>query len=453
MTRRAQVTILTAAVLAVAGVSAAPASAQSEPLEPTIVVSAATGAVAQTQTTLVAGSTYELVVEGTYLQRFTTTDGGTFTYTHDGVYCFEDSGGGNICSIEAPKLFDSGLRARPAQRGSFQPFYRGLASPQDAPPLERSHRYSHVFVAGVTAPAELVIQRQPNDTYFGELRVTLYGPPSPGSTGPPEPEGTTLQDLLSGQNECGLPTARPLGARLGPISQWLLAPSTTPADDFCPRRGRASDWNVQRRVGTLAPGDEAIVESPPLGADQRSATITLKTSKGDVAVALSLDDQRFRRFARRGCMAVAERDLRRDLGKAGLLTRGGVLSIDAGWFATWTGLSRYLLPCLQRIDDALARGSAAAHTAAAGCGSLTFPVKVVGGGDPNRVRFRVRRSDPIPRELHVSCRATAAGLEVRLRPRRGGIALRRSVGSRLAVGLSRHPRATGADAATIAFRR
>jgi hypothetical protein len=455
MTRRAQIAVLTAAVLVMAGGPAAPASAQSSQLEPTIIVSAATGAVATTQTTLVSGRTYQLVVEGTYLQRFTTADGGTFTYTHDGVYCFEDTGGGNICSASAPKLFDSGLRARQGQSGNFQPFYRGLGPQRDAPGLKDSHHYDHEFVAGATAPLELVIQRQPNDTYIGELRVTLYGPPSPGSSGPPPPpEAPSLQDLLNSDLPCGLPGATPLGARPESIRQWLLAPPTTPVRDFCPRSGRASEWNVERRLGNLSPGDEAIVESPPLGADQRSATITLTTSKGDVAVALSLDDKRFRRFAQRGCYIVAVEKLRRDLRASGLVDRDRGTNVDAGGFTGLAGLARYLLPCLQMIDDHLAGVKSSARMAAAGgCGALSFPVKAVKSANPNVIRFRVRRGDPIPRELRVSCRATATGLEVRVRPRRAGIALRRVVGSRFAVGLARHPRATGADAATIAFRR
>jgi hypothetical protein len=457
MTARARA--LLGAILLVTALSAgnaASAHAQLVALEPAITVSAQTGAVARTQTTLVSGRTYQLVVSGTYTQSFPTTGGSTFTYTHDAVYCFEDSGGDSICSRTAPKTFnESGLKARQGQSGSFQPFYRSLGPARDAPALATDNSYTHEFVAGAGAPLELVIERQPNDSYAGGLAVTLYGPPAPGSPAAPSPvpapaQPMGLQDLLQIQG-CGESLATPLGAQLGPGPVAFLAQRR--ASGFCPRRGQMPGWNLARPLGDLGPGDDAVVSSPPVGTNQRTATVTLTTSSGDVAVALSPDDARFRTFARRGCVVVATTRVKRELIDAGILKPNAQALLPAGVFTAFAGFGGHLLACLKMIDDHLAAKPAAGAGAAAACRPLSFPIKAMAGGDPNRLRFRVRPGDPLPRELSVTCRATSSGLELRIRPRRPGIALRRVVGRRLALVLSRSARATGTSRPSIAFRR
>jgi hypothetical protein len=428
-------------------------------LEPTILVDSAVGSPAESVTTLLAGRTYSLSVNGYYFETIPTTDGGTFTYTYDGVYCFEGSTPTAVCSRETPRVFDrTGLTARIGGSGSFSAFYR-LGTSSSVPAFKQGNNYSYDFTPATTGRLQLSIPRDLRDSYRGALSVTLYGPPSPGATGPPDSgPSPDLHDLLN--SACtGSSLASPLfkAHRSG-----LRDTSTAPL--FCPQYpARASRWGRPSALPALDAGDEAIVLGPTLSATQRDVTITLSTSTGDVAVALTEDDAKYRKYARRSCLIVARLQAGRDLAADGLISGiDSSLSVDA--FTEAAGIAGYLLPCLKAVDDDLASKSRSARAASAatapralpaasGCRALALPIKVTAASNPSSVRIRVRRSYPRPDVLRVTCTKTRSGLVVRVRPRRSGVALRRLVGKRLSVGLLRPANARSTARGSITFRR
>ena len=123
------------------------AGAQEQQLEPTIVVDSATtsaAAPAVSATTLQAGRQYLLVVNGTYTESFPTTDGGTFTYFNDGVYCFDENPERPQFGCRArPQIFErTGLILRLGSPGDgspelLGPYYTKLPGPSTPPPYRR----------------------------------------------------------------------------------------------------------------------------------------------------------------------------------------------------------------------------------------------------------------------------------------------------------------------------
>ena len=61
------------------------------------------------------------------------------------------------------------------------------------------------------------------------------------------------------------------------------------------------------------------MSSPELSPTQRSATVTLGTTGGDIVVTLSDENARFRRFSRAACMFVAASIAFKDLRSSGIL--------------------------------------------------------------------------------------------------------------------------------------
>ena len=329
-------------------------------LEPTIVVDSATtsaAAPAASATTLQAGQRYLLVVNGTYTESFPTTDGGTFTYFNDGVYCFDENPERPQFGCRArPQIFErTGLILRLGSPGDGSPellgsYYKKLPGPSTPPPYAASHRYELSFTAGTGGRLLMAIGRDPGSTYAGTLGVELWGQPVPGdgSTGPSGDASPDLQDLLNNPEGCAVSLATPISARA------LFAPIALPGDDFCPRRLRARTWNRPGRIAVLEPGDEAIVSSPELSPTQRSATVTLGTTGGDIVVTLSDENARFRRFSRAACMFVAASLAFRDLRSSGILEPNAMSSEDAGEFLQLSSLGKYLVACLTFVDDQLA---------------------------------------------------------------------------------------------------
>ena len=160
-----------------------------------------------------------------------------------------------------------------------------------------------------------------------------------------------LQDLLNNPNCGGVPLATPIGAPAGlgfvPLAQRTLGA------DICPLRLRARGWNRPGRIPVLVPGDEVTVASPELSPSQRSATVTLGTTAGDVVVTLSEEDARYRRFSRTACLLVAGRLARQDLVSSGILAPNAKALIDAGNFLALSAVGKYLTACLAFVDDSL----------------------------------------------------------------------------------------------------
>ena len=98
-----------------------------------------------------------------------------------------------------------------------------------------------------------------------------------------------------------------------------------------------------------------------------------------------------------------------------------------------------------------------AQAAATGCGTRRVPIRVSAtratSQTASRVRIRAQRAGAPPPTLRVTCLMTRAGLQVRVRPRRPGVSLRRLVGPRLKVGVARLPTSTRTAGPTISLRR
>ncbi len=465
------------AVLVGGLLSPAVAVAQDQQLEPTIVVDAATSsaaAPAASATTLQAGRQYTLVVEGTYTESFPTTDGGTFTYFNDGVYCFDENPERPQFGCRArPQIFErTGLVLRLGSPGDgspepLGPFYKQLPGPDTPPPFAAGHRYQRSFTAGRGGRLLMAVARDPNSAYAGTLGVELWGTPVPGdgSTGPsgagPSPD---LQDLLGNPNCGGVPLATPIGAPAG--VGFVALPARTTGATICPRPLRARGWNRPGRIPGLAPGGEVTVASPELSPSQRSATVTLGTTAGDVVVTLSEQDARYRRFSRAACLLVAGRLARQDLLRSGILAPDAKSLIDAGDFLALSALGKYLTACLAFVDDSLAGsvrpvglgirsgdGLRTGAAVAAACPVSRVPVRLSASQATGMLHIDAKRAGAPPPTLRVTCRTTAAGMQVRVTPRRPGTGLRKLVGPRLKVGLLRSPRSTRTAGPTITFRR
>lgn len=464
--------LLVVALLACLALPAA-AGAQEQQLEPTIIVDAATAsatAPVASATTLQAGRPYLLVVNGTYTETFPTTGGGTFTYFMDGVYCFEENPARPEFGCRTrPQVFErSGLTVRLGSPGdgsaeNFRPFYAKLGN-TSAPPFAAGHRYELRFTPPVGGRLLMAVTRDPDSTYAGTLGVELWGTPVPGdgSTGPsgsgPSPD---LQDLLN-SGDCGASLASPIGARAG--VGFVAAPAPTGAD-ICPQRLRARGWNRPGRIAELAPGAEATVASPALSPSQRSATVTLGTTAGDVVVTLSEEDARFRRFSRTACLLVAGRLARQDLLSSGILAPNAKGLIDAGSFLALSAVGKYLVACLALVDDALvgsarpvalrapSTGELRARAAATTCPVSRVPVRLSASQATGLLHIDAKRAGAPPPTLRVTCRTTAAGMQVRVTPRRRGVGLRKVVGARLKVGVVRLLTSRQTAGPTIAFRR
>ena len=136
------------------------------------------------------------------------------------------------------------------------------------------------------------------------------------------------------------------------------------------------------------------MSSPELSPTQRSATVTLGTTAGDVVVTLSEEDARYRRFSRTACLLVAGRLARRDLVASGILAPNAKALIDAGNFLALSAIGKYLTACLAFVDDSLvgsarpvalpvpvgatalrARAAAAARARSAACRSACPPAR------------------------------------------------------------------------------
>ena len=450
----------------------ATAGAQERQLEPTIIVDAATSSAAApavSATTLQAGQRYLLVVNGTYTESFPTTDGGTFTYFNDGVYCFDENPERPQFGCRArPQIFErTGLILRLGSPGDgspelLGPYYTKLPGPSTPPPFAASHRYQLSFTAGRGGRLLMAVARDANSTYAGTLGVELWGTPVPGdgSTGPSGDTSPDLQDLLNNPNGCAVNLARPIGA---PAGVGFVALPT--GADICPQRLRARGWNRPGRIPVLAPGDEATVTSPELSPSQRSATVTLGTTAGDIVVTLSEEDARYRRFSRTACLLVAGRLARQDLISSGILAPNAKALIDAGDFLALSAVGKYLTACLAFVDDTLvgsarpvalrapSTGALRTRAAAAACPVSRVPVRLSASQATGLLHIDAKRAGAPPPTLRVTCRTTAAGMQVRVTPRRRGIGLRKLVGARLKVGLVRVPESTRTAGPTITFRR
>ena len=468
--------IIVLLVVLVGGLLApAAAGAQDRQLEPTIAVDSATtsaAAPAVSQTTLQAGQRYLLVVNGTYTESFPTTDGGTFTYFNDGVYCFDENPERPQFGCRArPQIFErTGLILRLGSPGDgspelLAPYYKKLPGPSTPPPYAASHRYELSFTAGTGGRLLMAVARDQNSTYAGALGVELWGQPVPGdgSTGPSGDASPDLQDLLNNPEGCAVSLATPIGAPAG--VGFVALPGRAIGADICPLRLRARGWNRPGRIPVLEPGDEATVASPELSPSQRSATVTLGTTAGDVVVTLSEEDARYRRFSRTACLLVAGRLARQDLLRSGILEPNAKALIDAGDFLALSAIGKYLTACLAFVDDSLvgsarpvalrapSTGVLLARAAAAACPVSRVPVRLSASQATSLLHIDAKRAGAPPPILRVTCRTTAAGMQVRVSPRRPGIGLRKLVGPRLKVGLVRMPTSRQTAGPTIAFRR
>ena len=468
----ARMPIVVLLMLLVGGLLApAVAGAQEQQLEPTIAVDAATTsatAPAVSATTLQAGRQYLLVVTGTYTESFPTTDGGTFTYFNDGVYCFDENPERPQFGCRArPQIFErTGLILRLGSPGDgsaepLGPYYEKLPGPDTPPPFAAGHRYQLSFTAGRGGRLLMAVARDANSTYAGALGVELWGTPAPGdgSTGPSGPGSSPdLQDLLNNPS-CGASLASPIGA---PAGVGFVA---LPGAQICPQRLRARGWNRPGRIPVLAPGAEATVASPELSPSQRSATVTLGTTAGDVVVTLSEEDARLRRFSRTACLLVAGRLARRDLLSSGILAPNAKALIDAGDFLAMSAVGKYLVACLALVDDTLvgsarpvalplpSAGALRTRAAAAACPVSRVPVRLSASQATGLLHIDAKRAGAPPPTLRVTCRTTAAGMQVRVTPRRRGVSLRKLVGPRLKVGLVRLATSRQTAGPTISFRR
>ena len=452
------------AVLLAALALPAAARAQERQLEPVIVVDSATAsatAPVASATTLQAGRSYLLVVNGSYSETFPTTDGGTFTYFMDGVYCFDENPERPQFGCRArPQVFErSGLMVRLGQpadgsQENFRPFSTKLGG-EPAPPFAVSHRYEVRFTPPFGGRVLMAITRDPVSTYSGALGVELWGEPvaGDGSSGPSGDTSPDLQDLLNG-HDCSSSLATPIGARAGAGFVAL------PGERFCPQRLRARGWNRPAHIPRLGPGEAVAVASPELAPSQRSATVTLGTSAGDVVVTLAEEDARFRRFSRAACLLVAGQRARRDLVGSGILEPNAKALMDAGEFLALSAVGRYLVACLRLVDDTLV-GSArpVGQAVAGGAGGLgaravsRVPIRLTASQATSLLHIRAQRAGAPPPALRVTCRSTPAGLALRVSPRRRGVSLRSVVGPRLKLGLLRSPASLRTDGPTISFRR
>jgi sugar-specific transcriptional regulator TrmB len=102
--------------------------------------------------------------------------------------------------------------------------------------------------------------------------------------------------------------------------------------------------------------------------------------------------------------------------------------------------------------EVLAMHPSREHSATALREALALDVKAIERGLSLRSIYSdASQLDPATVEYHTE--VTAAGMQVRVTPRRPGIALRKLVGPRLKVGLVRAPESTQTAGPTITFRR
>ncbi len=159
--------------------------------------------------------------------------------------------------------------------------------------------------------------------------------------------------------------------------------------------------------------------SPELSPSQRSATVTLGTTAGDVVVTLSEEDARYRRFSRTACLLVAGRLARQDLVSSGILAPNAKALIDAGDFLALSAIGKYLTACLAFVDDSLV-GSArpvalrapvrrlAARRARRPprCPVSRVPVRLSASQATSLLHIDAKRAGAPPPTLRVTCRTT-----------------------------------------------
>jgi hypothetical protein len=93
------------------------------------------------------------------------------------------------------------------------------------------------------------------------------------------------------------------------------------------------------------------------------------------------------------------------------------------------------------------------RAAAAACPVSRVPIRLSASQATSLLHIRAQRKGAPPPTLKVTCLTTRAGLQVRVRPSRPGVSLRKLVGPRLKVGLTRAPGSTRTAGPTISFRR
>ena len=158
-----------------------------------------------------------------------------------------------------------------------------------------------------------------------------------------------LQDMLQQGNECSLPLATPIGLPRA----WVRRAAGPAGRRLLPAAAARAHVEPAGPAAGPGAGEAATVASPELAPSQRTATVTLGTTAGDVVVTLSEEDARYRRFSRTACLLVAGRLARQDLLCSGILAPNAKALIDAGNFLALSAVGKYLMACLTLVDDSL----------------------------------------------------------------------------------------------------
>lgn len=446
--RRIAVVLLTGAAL---GIAAAPAAAE----DPYDSFTAPAGAqkYSRSDARLSPAFRYHLVVTGT-----ATVSAGADSAQYDAQYCFVSSS--PQCASPFPE--DAAIGFALGKEGGGQSeadalylagLFKGISEFGEGTgkfaPFDAGNRYEQWFTpsGGYYNLYAMTFRKYPAGdgvTRSGGFTVTLSRTAIPGGgedfpTPPSTPtDGTPGSDCATTE---GLRIARPAG---NPLSLPF----------FCsPEEFLASSWGLPMPGADLGPGDSATMTSPKLGSAPK-VTVEVKSPK-DTAV--SVTDPGFKRFARMQCVALS-------------LSGDHIPGLDEGLgpddlalttevpFLSVSSFRQRFLGCVAFVNRLLAAAatrefSTHARAAAGHCRSKSIPLVYGSGSTLDRLRIRARSKPAPTRTLSVRCRRTAEGLAITVATRTPGQRLSSIVGSRLSLGFTRSPVASGDAHVGAIFRR
>jgi hypothetical protein len=368
-----------------------------------------------------AGGLYRIVMTGTAIQTGGTASPGS-TVDYDALYCFR----------QLPVTpFTTCTPSTPVRRpDAIVVHYPGAAShdldglnPQTQLPYDGgpAHRYEETFIALRSGPLQVYRQDFGCPTCYTHrgnpqitLQLYLVAPPPP-------------------------PTPKPPGKESGAI-QLIAA---------------AAAWGPTGPPFALDPGGQAIATSPPIGSKQKDLKVTVSGDPGGNTTAVfapsanpPLSPADFRRM-RHDCLfttAVFGRYLAPG-------TRTGKVEDPLRFY--W--ILEDILACLEyvkQLESPYTR-PASARAAARSCGLLFRAITWKTDRATRVIRWRTRRHvrrEPA-RRLDGSCRQARNGaLTMRIRSLRR-TKLRKFLGRRLHLGISRHEDAQGTANVQVTFDR
>jgi hypothetical protein len=237
---------------------------------------------------------------------------------------------------------------------------------------------------------------------------------------------------------------------------------TAPASPAAPTAPRvlaaAAAWGQVGPATALEPGGQAVATSPPIGQDQRGASVTLSGDvSGETALVVGVPRNR-----------PGGRITGGDCVRAGLSRLAHLQSLrrlynvpELNSSETVYEMTTFMIACLDLVKQQQSQAQPAALViAAAGvrssCKIRTRPLGVTFDRAARTATYRTRRasrSDPV-RLLRLTCQKARNGTTtLRIRTASRGAKLRKVLGPRLVVGAYRPTTASGTANVRAAFKR